>query len=45
VALQNNAWIRDIIGALTILTIIQYLHLRERIDQVELQPDVKDSVS
>jgi hypothetical protein len=36
-ALHNNAWIRDITGALTIPAIVQYLHLRERIGQVVLQ--------
>jgi hypothetical protein len=41
--LPGNAWIQDIIGALTIPTIVQYLHLRERIQQVALQPDVQDS--
>jgi hypothetical protein len=42
-ALQGNTWIRDITGALTIPAIIQYIHLRERVQQVVLQPDVQDS--
>jgi hypothetical protein len=42
-ALQGNTWIRDITGALTIPTIMHYLHLRERAQQVALQPDVHDS--
>jgi hypothetical protein len=41
--LHNNVWIRAIPGALTIPAIVQYLHLRERIDQVVLQPDVEDT--
>jgi hypothetical protein len=45
VTLHNNAWIRDITGAVKIPAIVQYLHPRERIDQVVLQPDVADTVA
>jgi hypothetical protein len=36
--LQNNDWIRDIEGALTIPTLIQYIHLREWLEGVVLDP-------
>jgi hypothetical protein len=44
-ALHNNVRIHDITGALTILAIVQYLHLRVRIDQVVLKLDIEDSIS
>jgi hypothetical protein len=44
-ALQGNSWIRDITRALTIPAIVQYLHLRERVEQVQLQSSVPDSIS
>jgi hypothetical protein len=43
-ALRDNAWIRDITGALSVLVIIQYLHLRERGDAIVLQLGVDDRV-
>jgi hypothetical protein len=43
--LHNNTWIRDIMGALTIPAIVQYLPLRERIQPVVLQQDVQDLVA
>jgi hypothetical protein len=44
-ALQGKASIRDISGALTVPAIVQYLHLRERVEHVQLQPVVLDSIS
>jgi hypothetical protein len=41
-ALANNAWIRDITGALTIPAIVQYLHLRVRLPDVHLDPGAGD---
>jgi hypothetical protein len=35
-ALANNAWMRDISGALSILVLVQYLQLRERLVDVQL---------
>jgi hypothetical protein len=42
-ALQNNAWIGDITGPLTVPTIVQYMHLCERVEQVVLQQDIQDT--
>jgi hypothetical protein len=41
-ALVNVAWIRDITGALTIPAIVQYLHLRARLENVALDPSIFD---
>jgi hypothetical protein len=41
-ALDNGAWIKDIIDTLSIPTIVQYLHLRARVNGVQLQPGVND---
>jgi hypothetical protein len=41
-ALDNGAWIKDITGALSIPAIVQYLHLRARVDEVQLQSGVND---
>jgi hypothetical protein len=38
----NVAWIRDITGALTIPAIVQYLHLRARLENVALDPSIFD---
>jgi hypothetical protein len=40
--LLNVAWIRDITRALTISAIVQYLHLRTRLQNVALDPSVID---
>jgi hypothetical protein len=44
-ALMHNAWMRDIIGALTVSVLIQYVCLREQLEQVELNPDLLDSIT
>ena len=41
-ALQNDRWIRDISGSLTVQVILEYLHiwdLKRQIQLVESQPD------
>jgi hypothetical protein len=43
-ALVNRAWIKDITGTLTIPAIVQYLHLRARVDGVQLQSGVSDKM-
>jgi hypothetical protein len=41
-ALVNNAWIRDIMGALSIRAIVQYFHLRAWLADVQLDPATSD---
>ena len=39
-ALDQNFWISDIQGALTVSALAEYLELRNLVTEVELQPDV-----
>jgi hypothetical protein len=43
-ALANNAWIRDMSGALSILVLMQYLHLRARLVDVQLDHATTDKM-
>jgi hypothetical protein len=43
-ALTNDAWIHDIVGALMILVMGQYLLLRQHLEAVHLEPDVEEQV-
>jgi hypothetical protein len=43
-ALQENAWIHDITEVLSVPAIVQYLQLRERLDDTVLQQGVQDRV-
>jgi hypothetical protein len=41
-ALQNHAWIQDIIGPLAVPVLLQYLDVRQRLQQVRLSQNVSD---
>ena len=41
-ALQNRAWVADIVGSLTVQVIIEYLRTWELVDEFALQPEVPD---
>jgi hypothetical protein len=40
--LTGNAWIRDIVGALTVPVIVQYLQLHNVVQALQLTPSVQD---
>jgi hypothetical protein len=42
--LNNNAWRNDITGALTILVLVQFLQLHQRLEGVALQPGTPDKL-
>ena len=42
-AFTNRAWVSDIQGALTVGVIVEYLHLWDLLNDLELQPEVEDS--
>ena len=42
-ALHNRRWISDIKGALTVQVLIEYIHLWQRLSNVDLQPKVEDT--
>jgi hypothetical protein len=42
-AISNRAWVQDIRGGLSVATIIEYLHLCDRLEAVVLQPDREDN--
>jgi hypothetical protein len=42
VALDNNSWIHDLTGPLTVHVIVQYIHLRQRLDSIILNPASQD---
>jgi hypothetical protein len=41
----GHAGIRDITSALTILVLIQYIHLRQQLDIIALSPRVEDQIT
>jgi hypothetical protein len=44
-ALQNDAWIQDIVEPLTVLELIQYLDIRQRMPLVQLMPTFQTALS
>jgi hypothetical protein len=42
VALDNNSWIHDLTGPLTVPVIVQYIHLRQRLDSIILNSASQD---
>jgi hypothetical protein len=44
VTLAGHAWIRDVVGALTIPVFMQYLQLCQRVEQVSLSQGVEDRI-
>lgn len=44
-ALYNRQWVRDITGGLSIAALIEYLHLLDRLEQVQLDPHQDDIIS
>jgi hypothetical protein len=44
-ALNNNAWIRDVRGALTIPVLAQFIELHHRLSAVVLRDGVQDTFS
>jgi hypothetical protein len=45
VAFTKNAWLQDIDGALTLLVLIQYVQIRERLESVVLNPSLPDIIA
>lgn len=43
-AMQNNQWIRDITGPITVLVLVQYLRIWELLQEIELQQDREDII-
>jgi hypothetical protein len=43
-ALQNRNWVRDITGSLSVIAIIEYLHLWDKLEGIQLQPGQEDVV-
>jgi hypothetical protein len=41
-ALSNRRWVSDIKGALTVVALIDYLHLWETLSDIVLQPNIED---
>jgi hypothetical protein len=40
--LESMRWVRDITGALTIIVLMQYVHLYQRLQDTHLTPDMRD---
>jgi hypothetical protein len=43
-AISNATWVHDIVGSLMISVLGQYLLLRQRLEDVTLNPGVEDQV-
>jgi hypothetical protein len=43
-ALQNRNWVRDITGGLSVIAIIEYLHLWDNLEDIQLLPEQEDVV-
>jgi hypothetical protein len=43
-ALDQNTWLSDIIGALTLPVLLQYVEIRESLDTFQLRPSVHDTM-
>jgi hypothetical protein len=43
-ALSDNQWIRDITSGLSVTTMVQYLHLWDRLQAIQLDPEREDVV-
>jgi hypothetical protein len=42
-ALEQNAWLCNIVGALTIPVLMQYVEIRERLETIVLNPSSPDA--
>jgi hypothetical protein len=42
-AITDNSWLMDIQGPLTVPVLIQYIQLREMVEETVLNPEVQDS--
>jgi hypothetical protein len=42
-ALDQNAWLRDIVGALTLPMLVHYVQVKERLEAFVLDPSSSDS--
>lgn len=43
-ALTTRLWVRDLSGALSVAALVDYLHLWQPLEDIQLQPDLEDIV-
>jgi hypothetical protein len=43
-ALSDNQWVRDITGGLSIMTLVQYVHLWDQLQAIQLNPEQEDVI-